>query len=103
MRITASVLGSPSEAQRNADLGGLLAWGLAQYHRVKAVDGRRVYGLAETGYGRPPVKLVAPRARSSGTVRVGKPLVERVVASSALALPVAPRAAGGRGAGVRWR
>ena len=41
VRITASVLGSPTEAQRNADLGGLLAWGLAQYHRVKAIDSRR--------------------------------------------------------------
>ena len=86
VRITASVLGAPSEAQRNADLGGLLAWGLAQYHRVEAVD-TRVYGLAETGYGRPPVKLVAPR-RIVRTVRIGQPLVERVVVSSALALPV---------------
>jgi len=86
VRITASVLGSPSEAQRNTDLSGLLAWGLAQYHRVKAVD-TRVYGLAETGYDRAPVRLVAPR-EIVRTVRVGKPLVERVVVSSALALPV---------------
>jgi D-alanyl-D-alanine carboxypeptidase (penicillin-binding protein 5/6) len=86
VRITASVLGAPSEAQRNTDLGGLLAWGLAQYHVVKAVDGR-VYGLAATGYGRPPVKLVAPH-EIVRSVRVGQPLVERVVVSSALALPV---------------
>jgi serine-type D-Ala-D-Ala carboxypeptidase (penicillin-binding protein 5/6) len=88
VRITASVLGSPSEEQRNGDLAGLLAWGLAQYHPVKAVDGRRVYGLAETGYGRAPVKLVAAR-EVVRRVRVGRPLVERVVLSSALALPVA--------------
>jgi D-alanyl-D-alanine carboxypeptidase (penicillin-binding protein 5/6) len=87
VRITASVLGSPTEAQRNADLGGLLAWGLAQYHRVKAVDSRRVYGLAETGYGRRPIRIVA-RNDVVRTVRVGKPLVERAVVSSALALPV---------------
>ena len=86
VRITASVLGAPSEAQRNADLGGLLAWGLAQYHRVKAVDSR-VYGLAETGYGRPSVRLVAPR-EIVRTVRVGQPLVQRIVVSSALPLPV---------------
>ena len=44
-----------------------LTWGLAQYHRVKAIDRRRVYGLAETGYGRPPVELVpAHRGRSHG-------------------------------------
>ena len=39
----------------------------------------RVYGLAETGYGRPPVELVARRTLVR-TVRVGRPLVERVVA-----------------------
>ena len=71
VRITASVLGAPTEAQRNADLGGLLAWGLAQYHRVKAIDGRRVYGLAETGYGRAPVRLVA-RDEAVRTVRRGQ-------------------------------
>ena len=35
VRITASVLGSPTRGAANADLGGLLAWGLAQYHRVQ--------------------------------------------------------------------
>ena len=88
VRITASVLGAPTEAQRNADLGGLLTWGLAQYHRVKAIDRRRVYGLAATGYGGAPIALV-PRTEAVRTVRVGKPLVERVVLSTALALPVA--------------
>ena len=92
VRITASLLGAPSEAQRNADLGSLLTWGLAQYHPVRAIDDARVYGLAETGYGRPPVRLVAARAVVRN-VRVDRPLVERVVASSALALPVA-RASG---------
>jgi D-alanyl-D-alanine carboxypeptidase (penicillin-binding protein 5/6) len=87
VRITASVLGSPTEAQRNADLGGLLVWGLSQYHRVKAVDGGRVYGLAEIGYGRSPIRLV-PQQEVVRTVRVDKPLLERVVLSSALVLPV---------------
>jgi D-alanyl-D-alanine carboxypeptidase (penicillin-binding protein 5/6) len=86
VRVTASVLGAASEEQRNGELAALLTWGLAQYHPVKAV-GRRVYGLAETGYGRAPVKLVAQR-EVVRTVRVGKPLVERVVVGSALALPV---------------
>ena len=54
---------------------------------VKAVDGRRTYGLAATGYGRAPIRLVA-RDEVVRTVRVGKPLVERVVVSTALALPV---------------
>jgi serine-type D-Ala-D-Ala carboxypeptidase (penicillin-binding protein 5/6) len=87
VRITASVLGSPSEEQRNGDLAALLAWGLAQYHPVTAVDSRRVYGLAETGYGREPVKLVAQRDVVR-TIRIGHALVERVVASTALRLPV---------------
>jgi D-alanyl-D-alanine carboxypeptidase (penicillin-binding protein 5/6) len=88
VRITASVLGASSEEQRNADLADLLEWGLAQYHPVMAVDSKRVYGLAETGYGRAPVKLVAQRDVVR-TIRVGRPLVERVVARTALALPVA--------------
>jgi serine-type D-Ala-D-Ala carboxypeptidase (penicillin-binding protein 5/6) len=88
VRITASVLGASSEEQRNADLADLLEWGLAQYHPVMAVDSRRVYGLAETGYGRAPVKLVAQRDVVR-TIRVGRPLVERVVAPTALTLPVA--------------
>ena len=62
------MLGAPTEAQRNADLGGLLAWGLAQYHRVKAIDSRRVYGLAETGYGRAAGEA---RRRASDGVRDG--------------------------------
>jgi len=86
VRITASLLGARNEAQRDTELESLLTWGLAQYHPVRAV-GTRVYGLAETGYGRPPVRLVATRAVVRN-VRVGRPLVERVVLGSALALPV---------------
>ena len=87
VQITASVLGAQSEEQRNSDLARLLAWGLAQYHQVVAVSGKRVYGLAQTGYGRAPVKLVAQRDVVR-PVRVGSPLVERVVVGTALALPV---------------
>jgi len=86
--ITASVLGASSEEQRNGDLAGLLAWGLAQYHPVMAINGKRVYGLAETGYGRAPVKLVAQQDVVR-TIRVGRPLLERVVVSTSLSLPVA--------------
>jgi D-alanyl-D-alanine carboxypeptidase (penicillin-binding protein 5/6) len=86
-RVTVSVLGAPSEEQRNRDLDALVTWGLAQYHRVEAVS-RRVYGHAETGSGRAPVAIVAPRSLVR-TVRVGRPLVERVVLSPTLALPVA--------------
>lgn len=87
VRVTASLLGASSEAQRNAALQSLLTWGLTQYRPVHAIDGARVYGFAETGYGREPVKLMAGRAVVR-TVRVGTPLVERVISSSVLALPV---------------
>ena len=86
-RVTVAVLGAPSEDQRNRDLAALVTWGIAQYHAVRAVGGR-VYGLAATGYGRAPVKLVAQHDVVR-TVRVGRPLVERVVVSSSLSLPVA--------------
>ncbi len=86
VRITAAVMGAPSEGQRNADLSALLTWGLAQYHRVTAI-GSRVYGTAAVGYGRAPVEIVAGR-EVTRTIRVGSPLVERVVMSSALPLPV---------------
>lgn len=88
VRITASLLGARSEEQRNVELESLLTWGLAQYHAVRAIDEARVYGIAETGYGRPPVELVAARTVVRN-VRVDRPLVERVVAGSALGLPVA--------------
>jgi len=86
VRVTASLLGAASESRRNAELASLLTWGLGQYRQV-AVTGDHVYGHAEVGYGRRPIPLVAARdvVRS---VRIGRPLVERVVASTALSLPV---------------
>src|SRR5262249_59047870 len=66
-----------------------------RYRRVQLVDSRRVYAVAKTGYGQPPVKLVAPRS-IAGALRVGNPLVERVVAPTRVALPVARGQAMGR-------
>lgn len=86
VRVTASLLGAATEAQRNAELTSLLSWGLDQYRRV-VVTGDHIYGHAEVGYGRAPVPLVAEQDVVRN-VRVGSPLVERVVASTALALPV---------------
>ena len=82
-----TVLGSDTRSSRNDALRELLAFGLTQYRRITAIDSKRVYGLAKTGYGRPSVELVAPRA-DVRTVRVGTPLVERVVSPSSVALPV---------------
>ncbi len=82
-----SVLGSDTRSERNAALQELLEYGLARYRRVAAVDPGRVYGEAETGYGRAPVQLVARRAILR-TIHEGTPLVERVVAPSAVDLPI---------------
>jgi D-alanyl-D-alanine carboxypeptidase (penicillin-binding protein 5/6) len=82
-----TVLGSGSRAARNDALHVLLEFGLQRYRRVAAVDPSRVYGEAPTGYGRAPVELVAPKMLVR-TVLEGTPLVERVVAPTAVGLPV---------------
>ena len=82
-----AVLGSDTRSSRNAALEELLTFGLDQYRAVQLIDGARVYATAETGYDQPDVELVAPRALVR-SIRVGRPLVERVVAPTALALPV---------------
>jgi D-alanyl-D-alanine carboxypeptidase (penicillin-binding protein 5/6) len=85
--VYATILGEPTRGQRNADLATLLAYGLAQYVVVDAVQRGRVYATAELPYGRAPVPLVAQRG-STLVVRAGRPLVERVVAPAAVPLPV---------------
>lgn len=87
VRVTASVLGSPTEEQRNRDLEALLRFGLAQYRPIRAVDASRTYALARVGYGLPDLPLVA-RTTIVRPARVGRPLLERVVARTAVALPV---------------
>jgi D-alanyl-D-alanine carboxypeptidase (penicillin-binding protein 5/6) len=87
LTIYATLLGSPSRAQRNSDLTRLLAWGLSQYRVVPVISGERVYAQVETQYGRRPVRLVADRPLRV-VVRVGRPLVERVVAPDVVELPV---------------
>ena len=83
----ATVLGSPTRSQRNADLAALLRWGLSRYRPVWLVKPGRVYLRAEVGYGRAPIAVVPARGVVR-PVRIDRPLVERVVAPSALALPV---------------
>ena len=82
------MLGSDTRSSRNVALQELLTFGLDQYRRVQVIDDARTYAEAKTGYGQPAVALVAPRTFVR-TVRVNRPLVERVVAPSTLALPIA--------------
>ena len=84
--IYAVILGSPTRTQRNADLRRLLAWGVAQY-RTLTLIGETAYASAAVEFGKAPVQLVAPTPLV-GVVRVGRPLVERVVAPTAVTLPV---------------
>ncbi len=86
--IYATLLGSPTRAQRNSDLAALLAWGLSRYRVLPVVSLDRVYATAEAPYGRRPLALVA-RQRLVRVVRIGRPLVERVVAPASASLPVA--------------
>jgi len=105
--IYAVILGSPTRSRRNDDLSGLLAWSAAQY-RLRALVRRAVYARALVGFGRAPVALAAERPLVRA-IHVGTPLVERVVAPSAVSLPVSRGQrlgrieiwAGGRLLGVR--
>jgi D-alanyl-D-alanine carboxypeptidase (penicillin-binding protein 5/6) len=83
----ATILGSPSEAQRNADLASLLTWGFSQYRNATVIATGGAYARAATGFGRGSVDLVAARPLVR-PVRVGRPLVEKVVVPQALDLPV---------------
>jgi D-alanyl-D-alanine carboxypeptidase (penicillin-binding protein 5/6) len=82
----AVILGSPTRAQRNLDLRRLIDWSVSQYRTLELVR-HTAYAQAALGYGRAPVALVAAKPLLR-VVRVGRPLVERVVAPSAVALPV---------------
>jgi D-alanyl-D-alanine carboxypeptidase (penicillin-binding protein 5/6) len=87
LTIYATVLGSPTRGQRNRDLAALLSWGLDQYRVVPVVQAHRVYARAAVGWGRGPLALVADR-QLVRSVRVDRPLVERVVAPLSVELPV---------------
>jgi D-alanyl-D-alanine carboxypeptidase (penicillin-binding protein 5/6) len=85
--VYATLLGSPSRTQRNADLQSLLIWGLGQFRVVDAVRPGRVYASVRLPYGKAPLGLVAARPLRV-VARLGHPLVERVVAPAAVKLPV---------------
>jgi D-alanyl-D-alanine carboxypeptidase (penicillin-binding protein 5/6) len=87
LTLYATLLGSPSREQRNADLARLASWGLGRYRFVPVVVRGRVYAKAATGYGRDPVGLVASRPLYRA-VRAGRPLAEEIIAPRTVSLPV---------------
>jgi D-alanyl-D-alanine carboxypeptidase (penicillin-binding protein 5/6) len=88
LTVYATLLGERTRAQRNSDLSLLLAYGLSRYRVFPVVQAQRVYATARIGYGKRPLALVAPR-QALRVVGVGRALVEKVVAPSAVGLPVA--------------
>jgi D-alanyl-D-alanine carboxypeptidase (penicillin-binding protein 5/6) len=90
--IYATLLGAPTRSVRNADLQSLLAWGIAQFRVVPLVQSGRTYAEVELPYGKAPLALVAAKP-FLGVARIGRPLIERVVAVRAVSLPVRKGAA----------
>jgi D-alanyl-D-alanine carboxypeptidase (penicillin-binding protein 5/6) len=85
--VFATLLGSPDRYVRNADLTRLLDWGFSRYRSAPLVVKGRPYAHAEVGYGHAPLALTARRSLAP-SVRVGFPLVRRVIAVDAARLPV---------------
>jgi D-alanyl-D-alanine carboxypeptidase len=85
--VYATVLGGSTRSVRNGELSSLLAWGLAQFRRVDAIDSVTSYASVELPYGRAPLALVAERPLRL-VARIGRPLTERIVAPTAVTLPV---------------
>ncbi len=85
--VYATLLGSPSRAERNADLESLLVWGLGQFRVLPVVQAGRTYASVRLPYGRADLGLVAGSPLEA-VVRVGRPLVERVTAVARVSLPV---------------
>jgi D-alanyl-D-alanine carboxypeptidase (penicillin-binding protein 5/6) len=85
--VYATVLGSPTRAERNVDLESLLVWGLGQFRVLPVVQAGRVYATARLPYGKAPLPLVAARPLRA-VVRLDRPLTERVTAVAAASLPV---------------
>ncbi|MDX6505316.1 MAG: hypothetical protein QOE29_2441 [Gaiellaceae bacterium] len=83
----ATILGSPTRARRDADLAALLRYGFTFYGNAQLVQTGHVYASARTGFGRPAVDLVATRPITR-VVRVDQPILERIVAPTAVSLPV---------------
>ena len=85
--IYATLLGSPDRGTRDADLAELLDWGFARYRPAAVAVRGHAYAHAALGYGRKRLELVALRSLRP-MVRVDSPLVRRVVAATAVDLPV---------------
>jgi len=83
----ATILGSPSRYQRDADLERLLTWARGQYRYLPVVSRGRAYATTSTAFGRGTVRLVAPRSVYRA-VRLADPVVQRTAVDRTASLPV---------------
>jgi D-alanyl-D-alanine carboxypeptidase (penicillin-binding protein 5/6) len=93
--VYATLLGGPTRSVRNVDLESLLIWGLAQFRVVPLIQAGRTYATVAVPYGKQPLGLVAAKPLAA-VARLGRSLTEKVVAASAVALPVKQGAVLGR-------
>jgi D-alanyl-D-alanine carboxypeptidase (penicillin-binding protein 5/6) len=93
--VYATLLGGPTRSVRNVDLESLLIWGLAQFRVVPVIQAGRTYATVAVPYGKQPLGLVAAKPLTA-VARLGRSLTEKVVAASAVALPVKQGAVLGR-------
>ncbi|HEX4678915.1 MAG TPA: D-alanyl-D-alanine carboxypeptidase family protein [Gaiellaceae bacterium] len=93
--VYATLLGGPTRSVRNVDLESLLIWGLAQFRVVHVIQPERTYATVAVPYGKQPLGLVAAKPLTA-VARLGRPLTEKVVAASAVSLPVKQGAVLGR-------
>src|SRR5919197_631974 len=85
--VYATILGSPTRGERNADLAALLRWALSIERPTWVIAPGRVYMRVSTGYGRHGIPLVAARGVVR-PVRVDRMLTERITAADGVSLPV---------------
>lgn len=83
----AVLLGGPTRARRNRDLAALLDWGFGHYGSVRVIAGGRTYATAGVPFSDDRVELLAETS-ARASVRLGRALVERVVAPSQLEPPI---------------
>jgi D-alanyl-D-alanine carboxypeptidase (penicillin-binding protein 5/6) len=81
------VLGSPTQARRDADVARLLDWGFDRFHHAVLVARGAAYGDLAAPYGLPPVPVVAGRSLAL-TAQPGERFSERVVLPDRATLPV---------------
>jgi D-alanyl-D-alanine carboxypeptidase (penicillin-binding protein 5/6) len=86
--IYATLLGGRTRDERNDDLAELLVWGISRYRVLPLVERGRSYAAVALPYGKGRLPAVAARTQMR-PVRLGKPLVEKVVVRASVSLPVA--------------